>query len=468
MSRFPHPPDTSPADRIRFCCGNCRSPLEVPAALAGVEGPCPLCGESTAAPPLENTVARGEAARLLAKPPLCREIPPPLGLVEENRLPPETVRPIPLRTEVPPAPEAMPVRPIPPAPPEPQPEFPRFTEHAPANEIADRPEEFVRGDTDAAPAPADRGIFAGPSDVKASLLHRGAAASGPRRHSWKRWMDIGIVSVFTGLLLATVAALRFTVPMESLPLPGLPENLNELVERETQSQRLREQEAGALACAAVNRYLGAGSEQAAASHLLPPPEGMTEPAYPPFPQLQTSDWEPGPGRRIPFTDRYLITVRPKEAPGPVFIVEETDSGPRLHAGPITQQSAGLFEKFTATPGEGEAVLYVEVCPTPLEEERGYRARRPDLAPWRFVDVRCAFPAAERKEWIFCLEPDSEAAQTFARRAAHDPGWRRALVQVRWHQHREAGPWAELVKFIPGVWSGDPPAPPPATTAFTSP
>jgi len=359
------------------------------------------------------------------------------------------VRPVPVN-EVPPAAGLFPAAPSPPAE---QPAAPEKTAH---HHILQR-------------LPArERGIFAEGSDGKGHLLDVSPPAPALRRHGWRRWVDIGIVSVFTGLLLATVAALRFTVPVKELAVPGLPENLNELVERETQSQRLRELEAGALACAAVNRYLGAGSEQAAASHLLPPPEGIAAPAFPPFPAALPAEWEKAASKRIPFTDRYVITVQPKEAPGPVFIVEETDSGPRLHAGPVTQQSAGLFEKFMATPGEGEATLYVETCPTPAEEEHGYRLQRPDLAAYRFVDVRNAFPAAERREWIFCLQPDSEAAQAFARRAARDPRWQRALVQVRWHQHREAGTWAEVVKFIPGVWSGDPPASLPAATASTTP
>lgn len=281
-------------------------------------------------------------------------------------------------------------------------------------------------------------------------------------------MDIGIVSVFTGLLLATVAALRFTVPVEYKPAPGLPENLNQLVDRESENQRLRAQEAGEVACAAVNRYLGAASELAAASHLLPPPEGIAPPAFPPF-AAPPAEWVPALTRRIPLTDRYLVTVQPKDAvPGPVFLVEQTESGPRLHAGAITQQSAGLFEKFTSAQGEGEATLYVEICPASAVGKDNFHLRMPALAPFRLVDVRNAFPAPERKEWIFCLKPDSDAARLFARRA-HDPAWRRALIQVRWQQHREAGPWVELVKFLPTPWSGDPPAAAlPATTASTSP
>ena len=84
-----------------------------------------------------------------------------------------------------------------------------------------------------------------------------------------------------------------------------------------------------------------------------------------------------------------------------------------------------------------------------------------------ADVRSAFPV-EGTPFIACFKPDSEAARQFTRRA-HDDEWRSALVQVRWRRHREAGPYVELVKFLPGSWSRDPVLPPvSATTASTSP
>jgi hypothetical protein len=191
-------------------------------------------------------------------------------------------------------------------------------------------------------------------------------------------------------------------------------------------------------------------------------------ALPPFPPFAASpiagNFAVQSARRMPGTDRFLVVVKPKEHPGPVFVVEQTENGPRLHAGAITQQSAGLFQKFTSTPGQGEATLYVEVCPAAPEGERKTRAQRPDLAGFRLVDVRSAFPQPEDKEWIFCIRPDSEAARTFAKRG-HDPGWRPAIVKASWQRHREAGPYAEIESFIPGPWSGERPvALPPATTA----
>lgn len=292
-----------------------------------------------------------------------------------------------------------------------------------------------------------------------------------RRRGWQRWLDITLVGATCGLGIACLAALRFTEPLTLKTPPRLPENLTQRVEQEAQFQDLRRREAEELALASVSRYLGAASEPAAASHLLPPPEGLSLPPFPPFAVPSPAVWGVKSSRRIAGTDRHLVVVQPKDQPGPVFVVEQTESGPRLHSGVITQQSAGLFQKFTASPGEGEATLYVEVCPASSSGERVYRTQRPDLAAFRFVDVRPAFPTADNKEWIFCLKPDSEAARQFAHRA-HDPSWRQALVHVRWQRHREAGPYAEVVKFIPGPWSGELPlttvVPTPATTASTSP
>ena len=153
--------------------------------------------------------------------------------------------------------------------------------------------------------------------------------------------------------------------------------------------------------------------------------------------------------------------------GPVFVVEQTECGPRLHAGAITQQSAGLFQKFQASRGEGEATLYAEVRGTVPKDERDYRASRPDLAAYHFADVRSAFPSGGVQAFIACFKPDSETARCFARRA-HDVSWRPALVHVRWQRHREAGPFVELVNFIPGAWSGERVLLPAQTTAATSP
>jgi hypothetical protein len=288
-----------------------------------------------------------------------------------------------------------------------------------------------------------------------------------RRSGWKRWLDVAIVSLFTGLLLATVAALRFTVPAESKSVPGLPANLNELVDHESKVIEIRRAEAGEVARAEVDRYLGAASAQAAASHLLPPPAGMASPPFPPFANLPVAgSFAVQSARRMPGTDRFLVVVKPPEQSGPVFVVEQTESGPRLHGGAITQQSAGLFQKFTANPGEGEATLYVEICPTSPDSEQKMRAQRPDLASFRLVDVRSAFPLPDDKEWIFCLKPDTEPARAFAKRA-HDHGWRPAIVHVSWRRHREAGPYAEIESFIPGPWSGERMLPPVNATVSTS-
>jgi hypothetical protein len=303
-------------------------------------------------------------------------------------------------------------------------------------------------------APAkDRGIFALPSPAASDPSER-RTGSPFRRRGWKRWLDVAIVAVFAGSLLATGAALRFTVPAQSKSVPGLPSNLNELVAHQTDVIEFLRIEAGEVARAEVDRYLGAASEQAAASHLLPPPDGMASPSFPPFSSPPVAGaFSVQSTRRMPGTDRFLVVVKPAEKPGPVFLVEQTESGPRLHAGAITQQSAGLFQKFTATPGEGEATLYVEVCPAAPEGERETRAQRPDLAAFRLVDVRSAFPQPGDREWVFCLKPDSDAARAFARRS-HDPGWRPAIIHVSWRRHREAGPYAEIESFVPSPWSGE--------------
>ena len=64
----------------------------------------------------------------------------------------------------------------------------------------------------------ERGIFGEAAGARGHLLDIHTDIPMGRRHGWRRWMDIGIVSVFTGLLLATVAALvDVTAAMDERP-----------------------------------------------------------------------------------------------------------------------------------------------------------------------------------------------------------------------------------------------------------
>ncbi len=451
MTTLPHVPHPAPADLLRFTCVHCGTTLQVPGTLAGVTGPCPSCAAEITAPLHSPAASGGGGAQLFSKPPPRREIPPPLAPVAENTPAAAAVRPVPIVGESPA--ENVAASPRSPAPPA-------------ARTAAIPPLRGKRQENTATFPSRERGIFEDTADDADHELHVERRPLTFRRRGWQRWLDITVVGAFCGLGIACLAALRFTEPLVPKTHPGLPENLTQRVEQEAGMEKLRRREAGELALASVSRYLGAASEPAAASHLLPPPDGVSLPPFPPFPATLPAAWELKSSRRIAGTDRYLVVVKPEAQPGPVFVVEQTESGPRLHSGAITQQSAGLFQKFTASPGEGEGTFYAEVRPSQPDNEDDYRRNRPDLAAFRFVDVGSAFPV-ESLPFIACMKPDSEAARQFARRA-HDPAWRPALVQVRWQRHREAGPYVELVKFFTGPWSGEPAMPPAsATTASTS-
>lgn len=411
-------PDPPPAV-LKFACTHCRTSLEVPMALSGVSGPCPACGGEITAP-VWKAASPGvnNVAQLLSKPPPLREMPPPMAPVEGPVFPAapvEASRPAP-----------RPVRAI-------QPLFPQ----------------------------RERGIFDdAPGDHQLDMHRRGPSF---RRRGFQRWLDLGIVSVFTGLVLASVAALRYTEPVQDRAVAGLPANLTELARRDYANTELRGAEAANLAASTLKSYLGA-SEQTAPSYLLPPPEGIQNPPFPPpFDKPLSGTFAAQSSRRIPGTDHFVVTVKPKEEPGPVFVVEQTDNGLRLHAGPITQQSAKLYQKFLASLGEGEATLYTEMRPTHPDDERAFRTRFPDLSRLQVVDVRSAFPGDDMKPFRACLTPDSEAARAFARRS-HDPSWRPTLAQFRWSRAPVGGPYVEVVKFIPATWSGERIMPPSANTA----
>lgn len=414
----------------------------MPVALAGVSGPCPCCGGLITAP--QANVVAGNAAALLAKPPPARDLPPPMPPVEA----------LPLSPEPPGVPNPLPVP------------VRKLVATAPA------PSPGPRRESNAVLVEQHgRGIFDSSTRPETPLLNPAPPAATLRRTGWRRWMDLGIVSVFTGLSIASVVTLCYTEPRVDTAVPGLPANLNQLVEEEKRNLELRRAEAAEVARASVRGYLASASEQAAATHLLPPPDGMNPPPFPPFAGTLPGTYDVQSTRRIPGTDRFLVTVQPKEQPGPVFVVEETENGPRLQSGPISQQSAGLFAKFLAGMGQGEATLYTEVRPTLPESdgERSFRTRYPGLSEFRLIDVRPAFPEnGQTQNFIACLPPGSEAAKVFAKRA-HDPSWRPSLIRFRWERAPVGGPYAEVVAFIPSPWSGDRLLPaPPASTARLNP
>lgn len=87
------PSGTAPPDVLRFGCPACRGELSIPAALAGVEGPCPLCGEHIAAPvPGQDQPGAGQSSEA--------DI---FSSVEDSLSPPVSPEPVPRESEAPPA-----------------------------------------------------------------------------------------------------------------------------------------------------------------------------------------------------------------------------------------------------------------------------------------------------------------------------------------------------------------------------
>lgn len=460
---------------LAFACGACGTGLEVPVALAGVTGPCPVCGSQISAPawpPAISTPVAGKPSELLTRPPRVRELPPPEPRVGTTAVPLATpaaaVRPLPappLEENTVAAPPAW-SAPVPASPPLKAPVPVPAPQPAPAAAAA-RP----------ASAKKPLGLFQAKTvnhEDANEVVHRKPPAF--RRRGLMRWVDVGIVGLFTGLSIACLAAMRYTVPIRDQSLPGLPPNLTELVEKESRDLKMRQREAEKLATDSVGRFLGCNTKSAtvgdvsmvtsaAASHLLPPPEGMTMPALPAFEGLSVESLAVESSRRIPGSDDdfFIITLKPPQAPGPVFVVEQTDRGPLLHSGVITQQTAGLFEKFINEPGTGSDVtLYGEVRPAERSTENKFRAQNPNFVSYQLLELR---PLGKAEAQPVCLPVNGAAAAAFARRS-HDTGWRRCIASLRWAKDAGGADVVEVARFHPGTWSGDLP-PRTSQTAMTN-
>ena len=276
------------------------------------------------------------------------------------------------------------------------------------------------------------------------------------------WLDGLLVTALIAVVLLCIAVVLWTEPvMPAREAAIIPENLPALIVREKATEESTRQDALLLSRIQTEKFLAATTAAEASVFLINPPADLPWPLFPGLTADQLSD---AYTRRISGTSRYLAGFT---GPGglPELPVEMTESGPRLYTPVLLQQRNDLFTAFRNTLGQqGEAQLFVLCAPPPAEMESAYRADRPDLATYRMVEFVDPFSAASpRPAAIGCFAPDSAAAGIFAARA-HDPGHRRARVELKWQRHREAGPWIEITRFLPDIWSGDRPEIEPVATA----
>jgi hypothetical protein len=292
------------------------------------------------------------------------------------------------------------------------------------------------------------------ADAEASIAASNFPLRAPRR-GWRHLADVALLMAFTGSSLTVAAALKYAEPMPKKE--GLPENLSELIQGEQAALAHRKSEASVLARAAVGKFLAAASPEEAHPFLIDAlPEGAAPQAlsYPMFSSVLAESLTTLDSRRVPQTERFIVTLGKSFDEGPLFVVEETAQGPRLHREPLVQQAARTFEQFTIEQHGGAATLYAYVCPCPVADEREFRAERPDLAAWTLVTVVSAFPAPPgQNAFIGCIPRESPAASQFAQRA-YDSGWRQTIVNVVRKVHAESGPFVEVEGFLSNAWTRD--------------
>jgi hypothetical protein len=394
-------PILPPEPLLRFGCGGCGQELEAPPAYAGVTGPCPVCGTPVRAPDAAADAALRHPAQApkagLHLPPLSREtggVAAP-GLSDPSAAAPTAAGPSPAlpRADLPlPRPRPLPTR-----------------DEEEAEAVADdRQKEFRL-----------------------------------------RFFDAALLLLFVGTLAMGGAALAFTQSKRGTPPAASPGLSGLVVERMQQLDQHRDQ-AVEEAKAAMQHWVTASDPAAMEDQCLP---GDPLPAVPGWaePGKGPLDFEFIQARRIPGTERFLTMFEVLADPPLVVPVEETPAGARLHGRAMVQQQRGTLAKFLASQGQPESVFYVLLRPAPAPMARELVTSRPDLGDFIHVAVEPAFPADGTAACLACLQPGSEAAAIFAKRA-HDPGLRPAVVRLAWRQHRESGNFVELVSFEPNAWS----------------
>lgn len=221
------------------------------------------------------------------------------------------------------------------------------------------------------------------------------------------------------------------------------ELMKDMEERRRQSQEDARQ--------TIQLMLAAPDADSAAQFMLPGFDQTRGLPFPMFPGKEAKDFEFVNGERLPGTERFLSSFELAGSPPVMLMVEETAAGSRIHGAALDQQLNRRLENLLAKAGDGEGIFYLRVRPTPERQAADFDIRRPDLTTWVKVDAESAFPIDGPSAFIACIGPGSPALDVLERRL-HDPAFRPAVVKLAWRQHRESGPFMELVEFVPNAWS----------------
>ena len=470
MVTSPHAASFPPP--LFFSCGTCGNALEAPATCAGMEAPCPLCGAPVRAPapppdPTElfldpsfwDDPEPEPPARLVSPPPAVHSPPPrsaaesfasepiPFPSLPPSWFPPAAPAPAPAVESGPavPAPLRFPSRALP---------SPELTNLAIPASIPSRPISAA----DTLPIPTPTGPDAEEPDVEEAEDGSSASAHDParvraRRRARRRlrFMDAGLLLLFFGVAAMAGAAIIFKEGNDKSQPPVNPptltaahfELMRDVEERRSQSMEDARQ--------IIQLLLAAPDAASAEQVMLPGRDPDLRLPFPVFPGSEPRDFEFISGERLPGTERFLSLFEVAGAAPVMLMVEETAAGSRIHGAALDQQLNHRLETLLARPGEGEGVFYLRIRPTPAPQTADFDQKRADLADWVKVDAESAFPMEGPSAFLACIAPGSPALDVLERRL-HDPGFRPAVARLAWRQHRESGPFLELVEFLPNSWS----------------
>lgn len=417
-------PTPSPDPRtLRFGCGYCGDELEVSADYAGVEAPCPGCGNWVMAPPLsayENLVAPF----------------PDVG-------PQAATQPY-----VPPREPAFPDPPLPEV----------ITKgigvYDPFGPGLDGPSTArAHSGYDNRAAERDR-----MTDALAAAFPPAAptapvpALRGARRTGrLGKLMDAGLLVGLVLVVCAGGVVWFFSNRDKNQPLaeaavavPGIPADLTQQVKEKKAEVQDRREVAVHEARVAVQKFLEAPSSKHAMARGIFLGEASAMP-WPAFPGLSVNDLKTTDCSRILGSENYVTTLAAADGKGPVFLVEQTREGSFIHMDALDQQNQQRATAFLSTPGTGTAELYVRWKAAPDKVVTDLVAQRPDLKSYRFAHVEAAFPEQKPAVFVAAISPTSAVSEKLTRAAGTEMFSR---VRLDWRQHREAGPFIELSALLP--------------------
>lgn len=384
---------------LRFACGHCGHELEAPLEFAGVEAPCPICGELVQAPepavPVQILPAVGNADDLVIRKPRP-------GHAESGGQP-ERQTHSEISTEV--------TRPL-----------------------------------------SQRVVTSGREnlEVLSDGRLRRQDSQATRKIVLEKWQIAGLaLAVAASSLILFWKRGKGPAPSADRETPAA-----ELVSAGNQKPESDQQASIEAARDCLARLIAAKDRKDVDRCLLPGGASAETLPFPLFPGRKAADFDFVQIRPIGGSERVLVLFELASSPPILVPVEETAAGMLVHGLALAQQWSGTFSKFLAGEGLDVGIFYTRIHLLPESEVIEMQAARPEFSAYILASVEPAFASDGPQKAVVCLKPESPEAKKLMK-SANDPLATNSpsfVVRLARRAFSKGNRYVELVRFETNAWA----------------